>query len=164
MTVGATCVVDFTSLGWLQAVAHADANCTGSAKVTYNVNQITPDDPTDNPDFAVLIPTVYKLTDDNKKAPAAGEVSFKDAGDVSVDYQGTAKVDINITSAKNFIFENGGTYQLVSAPGVAIPNNKFTLSKDSVKQTVGAQLTKVGTKTTSTDTLTFNYKVQPAQP
>ncbi|WP_165007703.1 MULTISPECIES: hypothetical protein, partial [unclassified Enterococcus] len=39
---------------------------TGTAQVTYNVNTITPDDPTANPDFTVLIPTAYQLSDQQK--------------------------------------------------------------------------------------------------
>ncbi|EGP5602577.1 hypothetical protein HQ955_12415 [Enterococcus faecium] len=53
----------------------------GQAQVTYNVNTADPDDPTANPDFTVLIPTKYQLS--NKQKVSAGAVALKDAKDVT---------------------------------------------------------------------------------
>ena len=98
----------------LSGMVHADEVGQGQAQVTYNVNQINPDDPTANPDFTVLIPSVYQLTDASAKTPAAGEVSIKDAQDLSKDYTGDQTVNVSVTSTKNFTFDNGGVYKLVT--------------------------------------------------
>ncbi|MCH1976460.1 hypothetical protein MCG01_04840 [Enterococcus hirae] len=84
----------------LSGMVHADEVGTGKAQVTYNVNTITPDDPTANPDFTVLI-SVYQLTDINAKTPAHGEVSIKDAQDLSKDYTGDQTVMDFSTPKKN---------------------------------------------------------------
>ncbi|WP_237461777.1 hypothetical protein, partial [Enterococcus faecium] len=71
-------------------ITHADDTGTGKAQVTYNVNTAGPDDPTANPDFAVLIPTEYQLSD--KQKVSAGAVALKDAKDVTQNYAGDKAV------------------------------------------------------------------------
>lgn len=130
----------------------------GKAQVIYNVNTITPDDPTANPDFTVLIPSVYQLSDSNLKTAEQGEVSLKDAQYFSKDYAGDQTVNVSVTSAKDFKFDNGGEYKLVQEDGASLPST-VPLSKTATKSAVNALLTKAGSKAASTDTLTFNYNV-----
>ncbi|MCH1976476.1 hypothetical protein MCG01_05035 [Enterococcus hirae] len=148
----------------LSGMVHADEVGTGKAQVTYNVNTITPDDPTANPDFTVLIPSVYQLTDINAKTPAAGEVSIKDAQDLSKDYAGDQTVNVSVTSTKNFTFDNGGAYKLVASDNTTPVPATIPLSKTTPKSIVNALLTKTGTKTASADTLNFQYTVAPVAP
>lgn len=157
ITMSAIAIMGTVSLG---GMVHADEIGQGKAQVTYNVNAITPDDPTANPDFTVLIPTVYQLSDSNLKTAAQGEVSVKDAQDLSKDYAGNQTINVSVTSAKAFKFDNGGEYKLVKEDGAALPAT-VPLSKDTTKSAVNALLTKVGAKSASTDTLTFNYQVAP---
>ena len=130
------------------------ADRTGQAQVTYNVNT---DDPTANPDFTVLIPTEYQLS--NKQKVSAGAVALKDAKDVTQNYTGDKAVKVAVTSAKNFQFDNGGTYKLVDGNTADIPA-EITLNKTATSSVVNAQLTKEGSKTAFADILTFNYTVQ----
>ncbi|EPM7560442.1 hypothetical protein ACTPL8_002883, partial [Enterococcus faecium] len=83
----------------------------GQAQVTYNVNTATPDDPTSNPDYAVLIPTQYELSD--KSPLSAGSIAMKNIDDVSQNYAGEQSIKVSIHSAKNYHFDNGGIYKLV---------------------------------------------------
>ncbi|EME7159953.1 hypothetical protein O5W32_002566, partial [Enterococcus faecium] len=129
----------------------------GQAQVTYNVNTADPADPTANPDFTVLIPTEYQLS--NKQKVSAGAVALKDAKDVTQNYTGDKAVKVEVTSAKNFQFDNGGTYKLVDGNKADIPA-EITLNKTAVSSVVNAQLTKEGSKAASVDMLTFNYTVQ----
>ncbi len=131
---------------------------TGTAQVTYNVNTITPDDPTANPDFTVLIPTAYQLSDQQKVS--SGALALKDAKDLTKNYAGDKAVKVTVASAKHFQFDNGGTYKLVDGNKADIPA-EITLNKTNASSVVNALLTKEGTKTASTDVLTFNYTVAP---
>jgi len=133
------------------------AEGTGNAQVTYNVNAMTPDDPTSNPEYTVVIPTEYKLSDTQKLA--AGTIALKDAKDVSKDYAGDQAVKVSVTSAKSFKFDNGGEYKLVDGVKANIPT-EITLNKTTTSSVVNAQLTKEGSKTASADMLIFNYTVQ----
>jgi len=133
------------------------ADGKGQAQVTYNVNTANPDDPTANPDFTVLIPTEYQLS--NKQKVSVGAVALKDAKDVTQNYTGDKAVKVAVTSAKNFQFDNGGTYKLVGGNKADIPA-EITLDKTSTSSEVNAQLTKEGSKTAAADMLTFNYTVQ----
>jgi len=130
----------------------------GQAQVTYNVNAMTPDDPTSNPEYTVVIPTEYKLSDTQKLS--AGTIALKDAKDVSKDYAGDQAVKVSVASAKSFKFDNGGEYKLVDGAKTNIPA-EITLNKTTTSSVVNAQLTKEGSKTASADMLTFSYTVAP---
>ncbi|WP_165007635.1 hypothetical protein, partial [Enterococcus sp. ZJ1668] len=69
-------------------------------------------------------------------------------------------VKVTVASAKHFQFDNGGTYKLVDGNKADIPA-EITLNKTNASSVVNALLTKEGTKTASTDVLTFNYTVAP---
>ena len=133
-------------------------NGQGQTQVTYNVNAMAPDDPTSNPEYTVVIPTEYKLSDTQKLA--AGTIALKDAKDVSKDYAGDQAVKVSVTSAKSFKFDNGGEYKLVDGVKANIPT-EITLNKTTTSSVVNAQLTKEGSKTASADMLTFSYTVAP---
>ncbi|EGP4895215.1 hypothetical protein FI615_002760 [Enterococcus faecium] len=158
ISVSMLTMMGFASLGGAQMITHADDTGTGKAQVTYNVNTAGPDDPTANPDFAVLIPTEYQLSD--KQKVSAGAVALKDAKDVTQNYAGDKAVKVAVTSAKNFQFDNGGTYKLVDGNKADIPA-EITLNKTATTSVVNALLTKEGTKSAATDMLTFNYTVAP---
>lgn len=154
ITTGNKIKLGVNSTGSLEIVSTG----VGQAQVTYNVNTADPDDPTANPDFTVLIPTEYQLS--NKQKVSAGAVALKDAKDVTQNYTGDKAVKVAVTSAKNFQFDNGGTYKLVDGNKAAIPA-EITLNKTAVSSVVNAQLIKEGSKTASADMLTFNYTVAP---
>ena len=158
ISVSMLTMMGFTSLGGAQMITHADDTGTGKAQVTYNVNTATPDDPTANPDFTVLIPTEYQLSDKQKEFD--GSVELKDVKDVTKNYAGDKAVKVAVTSAKNFHFDNGGIYKLVDGNGTDIPA-EITLNKTNTSSVVNALLTKEGSKKAATDMLTFNYTVAP---
>lgn len=122
----------------------------GQAQIMYNANQIDPDDPTANPDFTVLIPSIYQLSDRNLKTAAPGEVSLKDAQDISKNYTGEQTVNLSIASTKNFTFDNGGEYKLVKEDGPLFPTSVL-LSKSSSKVAANVLITNLGTKKASTN-------------
>lgn len=126
----------------------------GQAQVTYNVNTATPSDPTNNPDYAVLIPTQYELSD--KSPLSAGTVAMKNIDDVSQNYAGDQAIKISISSAKNYHFDNGGIYKLVDGNNAAIPA-EITLNKTTPSSVVNAHLEQKGAKQPSSDVLTFTY-------
>jgi len=113
---------------------------------------------TANPDFTVLIPTEYQLS--NKQKVSVGAVALKDAKDVTQNYTGDKAVKVAVTSAKNFQFDNGGIYKLVDEHGKDI-QTEITLNKTNTSAVATAQLTKEGSKTAATDMLIFNYAVAP---
>ncbi|WP_165007688.1 MULTISPECIES: hypothetical protein [unclassified Enterococcus] len=129
---------------------------TGTAQVTYNVNTMTPDDPTSNPEYTVLIPLKYELTDAQKVA--AGKIELKDAKDISKNYVGEKSVKVTVTSANGFKFNNGGEYKLIDGTKNDIPA-EITLDKITSSSVVNAFLTKEGQKTAAADMLTFNYRL-----
>jgi len=154
INVGETILLEVDQQGKLVKLSTG----AGQAQVTYNVNTANPDDPTANPDFTVLIPTEYQLS--NKQKVSVGAVALKDAKDVTQNYTGDKAVKVAVTSAKNFQFDNGGTYKLVGGNKADIPA-EITLDKTSTSSEVNAQLTKEGSKTAAADMLTFNYTVAP---
>ncbi|EPM7560387.1 hypothetical protein ACTPL8_002823 [Enterococcus faecium] len=126
----------------------------GQVQVTYNVNTITPDDPTSNPDYAVLIPTQYELSD--KSPVSKGSIAMKNIDDLSQNYAGEQSIKVSISSAKNYHFDNEGTYKLVGENDAAIPA-EITLNKTTPSSKVDAHLVHKGHKTPSSDVLTFTY-------
>ncbi|EPM7560384.1 hypothetical protein ACTPL8_002820 [Enterococcus faecium] len=153
MSVSAVAMMGYTSLG-VQMMTHADETGHGQAQVTYNVNTATPDDPTSNPDYAVLIPTQYELSD--KSPLSAGSIAMKNIDDVSQNYAGEQSIKVSIHSAKNYHFDNGGIYKLVDDKKADIPA-EITLNKTTPSSVVNAHLEHKGLKQPSSDVLTFTY-------
>lgn len=126
----------------------------GQAQVTYNVNTATPDDPTSNPDYAVLIPNQYELSD--RSPLSSGSIAMKNIDDVSQNYAGEQSIKVSIHSAKNYHFDNGGIYKLVDDQKADIPA-EITLNKTKPSSVVNAHLEHKGLKQPSSDVLTFTY-------
>ncbi|MEY8500406.1 hypothetical protein [Enterococcus avium] len=158
ISAGILAMMGGVSFSGAQMIAYAADSGTGQAQVTYNVNTIVPDDPTANPDFTVLIPTEYKLSDSKKMS--AGSVELKDAQDITQNYAGDKTIKITVSSKKNFQFDNGGIYKLVDDSGNALAA-ELSLNKTTTSTVANAKLDKSGTKTAASDMLTFNYTVAP---
>ncbi len=146
------------------SAATGDAG-TGEVKVTYNANVINPDVGSD-PDFMVLIPSAYQLSD--KQQIFEGSMKLVDKDDYTKDYAGTSVVDVTVQSANSFKFANGGAYRISDENGATVwdatKTSAVTLKAGSVDKTLNAQLTKKADKTKvnipSSDKLTFSYSVQ----
>lgn len=138
---------------------------SGEARVTYNANVIDPGVGTD-PDFMVLIPSAYQLSD--KQQIFEGSMKLVDKDDYTKDYAGASELQVTVHSDNGFKFANGGEYRISDENNATVwdaaKNDAVVMKAGSVTKTLNAQLTKKADKAKvnvpSSDKLTFNYTVK----
>lgn len=151
-----------------QTSAFADSQVgdqgTGEAKVTYNASHVIDPDVGTDPDFAVVIPSGYALSNDT--TIAKDKVMMADKDDLSKAYAGNTTIKVNVASQNAFKFvdagsaETGATYKLTDGGKDGNALTEFVMSKDAAEKEADAVLTKKANKTVAaSDTLTFNYEV-----
>lgn len=155
----------FQTASLVSAQAQTGNSGSGEVKVTYNANIVAPDVGTD-PDFAVLIPSSYQMSD--KDQYIEGVLKMVDKDDYTQAYTGGTTIDVTVQSDNGFVFANGGQYKIVDSKKATVwdasTSSPVTLKAGTVDKAINAQLTKKAGKdkanTPSADKLTFSYVVK----
>ncbi|ENZ7231864.1 BspA family leucine-rich repeat surface protein [Enterococcus faecium] len=135
----------------------------GNYTITYSYNGKTVEEKlTVEDSYYMIIPKEYHFDDSGKNQKLKGNIKMASMSDPTKEYSGNQCVELEITSAKNFTFDNEGEYKLTSENNVLAEKDniaKFQLGKGyTFSKEVNAQLVKKGKKIWSTDCLTFFWK------
>ncbi|EPM7560437.1 bacterial Ig-like domain-containing protein, partial [Enterococcus faecium] len=135
----------------------------GTYTITYSYNGVKATESLIVDDsYYVIIPQKYQFDKSPTKEKLNGEVKIVSKSDPTKEYAGDFVIDMTVSSSNNFIFDNGGEYKLTT-------DSKDLAKKDLVghfslanlypsSKEVEAKLVKRGKKSSSTDSLTFNWR------